>query len=44
MTVQSNWRNCQKCQAMFFNGFPKKGKELEGQTPSNVDHIGTSYF
>jgi hypothetical protein len=25
MTVQSNWRNCQKCQAMFFNGFPKKG-------------------
>ena len=25
MPAQSNWRNCQKCQGMFFNGFATKG-------------------
>jgi hypothetical protein len=25
MPSQSDWRNCQKCQGLFFNGFPIKG-------------------
>ena len=25
MPAQSDWRNCQKCQGLFFNGFQTKG-------------------
>lgn len=26
MSMQLDWRNCRNCQAMFFNGFPDKGR------------------
>ena len=25
MSQQSDWRFCQKCQVMFYDGFPNKG-------------------
>ena len=31
MPAQPNWRNCRKCQVMFFNGFKTKG-----EVPSDV--------
>jgi hypothetical protein len=29
-TAQNNWRNCWKCQAMFFAGYPDKGRCAAG--------------
>jgi hypothetical protein len=34
--VQDNWRRCNKCNALFFNGYPKKGR-----CPAGGGHAAT---
>jgi len=34
--IQDNWRRCNKCSALFFNGYPKKGR-----CPAGGGHAAT---
>lgn len=38
-TAQTNWRCCQKCQAMFFNGYSNKGR-----CPAGGRHVADHTF
>ena len=37
--VQDQWRFCPKCQAMFFDGYPGKGR-----CPAGEGHVAVGYY
>jgi hypothetical protein len=42
MPVQGDWRRCRKCQVLFFNGYPDKGRcWIDG---SHIADLFTNYF